>query len=209
MSKEKTTKTKKISSPKGEQIDIESNLDLQAFTTSEETTEITKLPPKIPVLALRDVIIFPYMIFPVLVGRETSLSATMSAMAREKYLFLVAQKNSAVDDPGKDELFHHGTLAKIVRIIRLPNGLVKVLVDGLEQAVAKKYLAADGHIEAELDVITPTKIDTPELVALVRHTSEQFRNYVKHSVQHPPEVMIQFENMSDPRRKLFYIAAHI
>ena len=209
MAKERPSKSKKNATVKGEQIDIEANIDLESLQHSEEPIELTKIPPKIPVLALRDVIIFPYMIFPVLVGRETSLSATMSAMAREKYLFLVAQKNSAVDDPNKDELFHHGTLAKIVRIIRLPNGLVKVLVDGLEQAVAKKYLAADGHIEAEVEVITPVRIDTPELVALVRHTSEQFRNYIKHSIQHPPEVMMQFENMSDPRRKLFYIAAHI
>ena len=209
MGKEKTPKPKKNAAPKGEQIDIEANIDLKSFTASEETVELSKIPPKIPVLALRDVIIFPYMIFPVLVGRETSLSATMSAMTREKYLFLVAQKNSAVDDPNKDELFHHGTLAKIVRIIRLPNGLVKVLVDGLEQAVAKKYIPADGHIEAEVEVITPVRIDTPELEALVRHTSEQFRNYIKHSVQHPPEVMMAFENIADPRRKLFYIAAHI
>jgi ATP-dependent Lon protease len=209
MAKEKANKGKKEAIHKGEQIDIESNLDLKSLAGTDETIELAKIPSKIPVLALRDVIIFPYMIFPVLVGRETSLSATMSSMAREKYLFLVAQKNSAVDDPNKDELYHHGTLAKIVRIIRLPNGLVKVLVDGLEQAVAKKYIAADGHIEAEVEVITPVRIDNPELEALVRHTSEQFRNYIKHSPQHPPEVLMQFENMSDPRRKLFYIAAHI
>jgi len=208
MSKEKPSKNKPAA-PKGAQIEIEQDIDLKSLVGTEESVELTKLPAKIPVLALRDVIIFPYMIFPVLVGRESSLSATMSAMAREKYLFLVAQKNSAVDDPAKEELFHHGTLAKIVRIIRLPNGLVKVLVDGLEQAIAKKYLAADGHIEAEVEVITPVHIDNPELEALVRHTSEQFRNYMKHSPQHPPEVLMQFENMSDPRRKLFYIAAHI
>ncbi len=195
---------------KAEQIEIETNIDLKSFAgASDEPIELAKIPAKIPVLALRDVIIFPYMIFPVLVGRESSLSATMSAMAREKYLFLVAQKNSAVDDPNKDELYHHGTLAKIVRIIRLPNGLVKVLVDGLEQAIAKKYIPADGHIEAEVEVITPVRIDNPELEALVRHTSEQFRNYIKHSIQHPPEVMMAFENIADPRRKLFYIAAHI
>ncbi|MDP4231189.1 MAG: endopeptidase La [Bacteroidota bacterium] len=209
MAKEKVSKSKKKESAAAQQIDIDSTIDLKSLAGSEEVTELAKIPPKIPVLALRDVIIFPYMIFPVLVGRETSLSATMSAMAREKYLFLVAQKNSAVDDPNKDELFHHGTLAKIVRIIRLPNGLVKVLVDGLEQAVAKKYIPADGHIEAEVEVITPVRIDTPELEALVRHTSEQFRNYIKHSAQHPPEVMMAFENIADPRRKLFYIAAHI
>ena len=206
MAKAKTPKK----AVKAEQIEIETNIDLKSFAgASDEPIELAKIPAKIPVLALRDVIIFPYMIFPVLVGRESSLSATMSAMAREKYLFLVAQKNSAVDDPNKDELYHHGTLAKIVRIIRLPNGLVKVLVDGLEQAIAKKYIPADGHIEAEVEVITPVHIDNPELEALVRHTSEQFRNYIKHSIQHPPEVMMAFENIADPRRKLFYIAAHI
>src|ERR1044071_2834361 len=140
MAKERSTVKKKQSEAKNaEQISIESQFQLGSLAGSEEVLDLKNIPPRIPVLALRDVIIFPYMIFPVLVGRETSLSATMSAMAREKYLFLVAQKNSAVDDPNKDELFHHGTLAKIVRIIRLPNGLVKVLVDGLEQAVAKKY----------------------------------------------------------------------
>src|SRR5438876_10263653 len=108
MAKEKPTKAQKAA--KAEQIEIESNIDLKSLAGSEEQIELTKIPSKIPVLALRDVIIFPYMIFPVLVGRETSLSATMSAMAREKYLFLVAQKNSAVDDPNKDELYHHGTL---------------------------------------------------------------------------------------------------
>src|SRR5437764_4551593 len=126
MAKEKTPK--KAETAPDEQLEMES-VDLKSLVSQpEENGLLMAVPAKIPVLALRDVIIFPYMIFPVLVGRETSLSATMSSMAREKYLFLVAQKNSAVDDPNKDELFHHGTLAKIVRIIRLPNGLVKVLV---------------------------------------------------------------------------------
>src|SRR5437868_4001329 len=105
-------KTPKKAESKTEQLNMseaESAIDLKSLVNRQEDNgvELAPIPAKIPVLALRDVIIFPYMIFPVLVGRESSLSATMSAMAREKYLFLVAQKNSAVDDPHKDELYHH------------------------------------------------------------------------------------------------------
>src|SRR5688572_25077660 len=89
--------------------------------------EALTIPEQVPVLALRDVVIFPYMIFPVLVGRESSLSATNAAMLREKFILLVAQKNAAADEPSQDELYEFGTLARIVRVIRLPNGLVKVL----------------------------------------------------------------------------------
>ncbi len=212
MAKERPTSKKKrtSSSKKNEQINIESQLDVSALSgASDDPIDLKNIPHRIPVLALRDVIIFPYMIFPVLVGRESSLSATMSAMARERYLFLVAQKDSAVDDPNRDELFKYGTLARIVRIIRLPNGLVKVLVDGLEQAHAKQYMSVEGHIESEVEVIHPETDLTPELEALVRHTSEQFRAYVRSSPSHPPETLMSFDNITEPRRRLFFIAAHL
>ncbi|HET9137029.1 MAG TPA: LON peptidase substrate-binding domain-containing protein, partial [Candidatus Kapabacteria bacterium] len=210
MAKERPTTKKKTSDSKNaEQISIESQLQMGSLAGTDEVLDLKNIPPRIPVLALRDVIIFPYMIFPVLVGRESSLSATMSAMARERYLFLVAQKDSAVEEPKKDELFVYGTLARIVRIIRLPNGLVKVLVDGLEQAKAKHYMNIEGHIEAEIEVIHPEIEMTPELEALVRHTSEQFRTYVRTSVSHTPETLMSFDNINEPRRRLFYIAAHL
>ncbi len=210
MAKARTTSKKKIEpAKKAEQINIESQIEINTLAANDDTIDLSNLPPRIPVLALRDVIIFPYMIFPVLVGRESSLSATMSAMARERYLFLVAQQNSAVDDPKKEELFKYGTLARIVRIIRLPNGLVKVLVDGLEQAHAKSYMNVEGHIEATIEVIHPEPSETPELEALVRHTSEQFKNYIRSSPQHPPEVLMSFDNITDARRRLFYIGAHL
>ncbi|MEO6938671.1 MAG: LON peptidase substrate-binding domain-containing protein, partial [Candidatus Kapaibacterium sp.] len=183
--------------------------EIEAIVMSSENPELNDIPNRIPVLALRDVVIFPFMIFPVLVGRESSLSATSAAVSRDKYIFLVAQKNSAVDDPGKDDLYRAGTLARIVRIIRLPNGLMKVLVDGLEQATAKEYIPAEGHLEVEIELMQPEKTITPELEALTRHTSDLFREYVRQSRQLPQEVLLSFENISDPRRKLFYIAAHI
>ncbi len=176
---------------------------------SESNEIVRDIPEWIPVLALRDVVIYPYMIFPVLVGRESSLGSVTSAIGRERYLFLVAQRDATQDEPKSDELFRHGTLAKVVRIIRLPNGLMKVLVDGLEQAMATEYGFADGHIEAKLTVLHPEEIPMPELEALTRHASDLFRQYVKQSRHIPQEVVMAFDNIPDPRRKLFYIAAHL
>ncbi len=176
-------------------------------SNSNET--IRELPEWIPVLALRDVVIFPYMIFPVLVGRESSLGSVTSAIGRERYLFLVAQRDATQDEPKADELFRYGTLAKVVRIIRLPNGLMKVLVDGLEQAMAVEYGFAEGHIEAKLSVMHPEEIPGSELEALTRHASDLFRQYVKQSRNIPSEVTMAFDNIPDARRKLFYIAAHL
>jgi ATP-dependent Lon protease len=191
----------------GEELDLPT--EEERILISPEKNEVLDAPTHVPVLALRDVVIFPYMIFPVLVGRESSLSATSSAVSRDKFIFLVAQKNSAVDDPKKEDLYRDGTLAKIVRIIRLPNGLMKVLVDGLEQASAVEYVQGEGHIEAMIELAKPSKEMTQELEALTRHTSDLFREYVRQSRQIPQEVLLAFENITDARRKLFYIAAHI
>ncbi|HEY6170852.1 MAG TPA: endopeptidase La [Candidatus Kapabacteria bacterium] len=208
----KTTTKKKPA----KQLALEPKVELEQSTSQvdlssiPEPIDVIDVPSRVPVLTLRDVVIFPYMVFPVLVGRESSLSATRAAIAKDqKYIFLVAQKNSASDDPPKEELYRHGTFARVVRVISLPNGLVKVLVDGLEQALVKNYYESDGHIEAEVDIIKTTDLDHKELIALVRHTGDQFREYMRQAPSHPPEVLMSFENMTDPRRKLFYIAAHI
>ncbi|HEY3875677.1 MAG TPA: endopeptidase La [Candidatus Kapabacteria bacterium] len=176
---------------------------------SNSTEEIRDVPEWVPVLALRDVVIYPYMIFPVLVGRESSLSAVTSAIGRERYLYLVAQRDASQEEAKPDELYRFGCLAKVVRIIRLPNGLMKVLIDGLEQAMAVEYGISDGHIEAKISVLQATDIPRPEMEALTRHASELFRQYVRQSRQVPQEVLMAFENIADPRRKLFYIAAHL
>jgi ATP-dependent Lon protease len=181
----------------------------ERIVMSQSSEEVRDIPGPIPVLALRDVVIYPYMIFPVLVGRESSLAATSTAVSRDKYIFLVAQKNSQQEEPRPEDLYQFGTLARIVRIIRLPNGLMKVLVDGLEQATSVMVRRAETHLEAKVDIVRPRSIPPTELEALMRHTSELFRQYVKQSRSVPQEVLLSFENITDPRRKLFYIAAHI
>ncbi len=167
------------------------------------------LPSRLPVLPLRDVVIFPYMIFPVLVGRESSLHAVNEALEKDKYIFLAAQRNSVTEEPGIDDIYHEGTIAKIIQILKLPNGLMKILVDGVIQASVKKFVPNPKYLEAQLTVNnTPVTMDS-ELDALLRHTSSLFAEYVHLNRNVPSEVLVAFENTRDPQRKLFYIASNI
>ena len=123
-------------------------------------TDVDALPTSLPVLPLRDVVVFPYMIFPVLVGRESSLRAVNEALEHEKYIFLAAQKNSVTEEPGRDDIYHEGTIAKIIQILKLPNGLMKILVDGVVQAVGRRVHAQNGkYLEAEVDVTAGRRSD--------------------------------------------------
>ena len=100
---------------------------------STDESILESIPKVLPILPLRDIVIFPYMIFPVLVGREQSIKAANFALDNTKYIFLSTQKKSNIEDPAKDDIYTEGTIAKIVQILKLPNGLMKILVDGLLQ----------------------------------------------------------------------------
>jgi ATP-dependent Lon protease len=177
---------------------------------SDTTIEtIDNIPTTLPVLPLRDVVIFPYMIFPVLVGRESSLRAANEALERGKNIFLVAQKSAAIDEPTVDDIYQQGTVAKIIQMVKLPNGLMKILVDGLVQATVKKYIPKEAFIEAELIL---NKSEAPaghDVDALVRHAATLFQEYVKLSRNVPPEVLMVFDGVKEPARKLYYIAANL
>ncbi len=174
-----------------------------------EASPRSEIPTKLPVLPLRDVVVFPTMIFPVLVGRESSLRATNEAIERGKYIFLVSQKSSTVDEPGRDDIFHEGTVARIIQILKLPNGLLKVLVDGVAQANIKRFLKNDHFLEAELAIPEISLTLDTELDALVRHTAGLFSEYVHLNRNIPPEVLVAFENIKEPLRKMYYVAANI
>jgi ATP-dependent Lon protease len=170
---------------------------------------IDNIPTTLPVLPLRDVVVFPYMIFPVLVGRESSLKAANEALERGKNIFLVAQKSAAIDEPTVDDIYQQGTVAKIIQMVKLPNGLMKILVDGLVQATVKKYVQKEAFIEAEL-ILNKSEVPAGHDVdALVRHTATLFQEYVKLSRNVPPEVLMVFDGVKEPARKLYYIAANL
>ncbi len=178
------------------------------FTDSAVET-IENIPSTLPVLPLRDVVLFPYMIFPVLVGRESSLKAANEALERGKNIFLVAQKSASIDEPTADDVYQHGTVAKIIQMLKLPNGLMKILVDGVVQATVKRFLPNPSYLEAEIII---NKADAPtgrDVDALVRHGSTLFQEYVKLSRNVPPEVLMAFEGIKEPGRKLYYMAANL
>ncbi len=176
---------------------------------SEEISGVENIPRVLPVLPLRDNVIFPYMIFPVLVGREQSIRAANFSLDNSKYIFLAAQKRSTVEEPTKDDIYAEGTIAKIIQILKLPNGLLKILVDGIIQGRIVSYTERENFFEAEIEVITPTHEDKRELNALLRQMTNLFKEYVKINKSIPPEAINSFESIDEPDRKLFYVAANV
>ncbi|MEN8192457.1 MAG: endopeptidase La [Bacteroidota bacterium] len=184
---------------------------MQEITESNgfKETSIEEIPKVLPVLPLRDNVIFPYMIFPVLVGREQSIKAANFSLDGSKYIFLAAQKKSNVEDPTIDDIYHEGTIAKIIQILKLPNGLLKILVDGVIQGKILKFTKNTDFFEAEIDVVIPDNEEHKEMDALLRQMSNLFKEYVKINRLTPPEAQTAYENIDEPDRKLFYVAANI
>ncbi|MBZ0199062.1 MAG: LON peptidase substrate-binding domain-containing protein, partial [Ignavibacteriaceae bacterium] len=167
------------------------------------------MPGILPILPLRDLVIFPYMIFPVLVGREQSIRSANYALDNTKYIFLAAQKRSSVEDPKKEEIYREGTIAKIVQILKLPNGLMKILVDGLIQGRISEFTDRKEFFEGKIEIIIPELINDHEMNAMIRQMSQLFKEYVKISRNIPNEALSAFDNIEEPDRKLFYVAANI
>src|ERR1035437_2027394 len=174
-----------------------------------EHSIVDDMPEILPILPLRDIVIFPYMIFPVLVGREQSIKAANYALENTKYIFLSTQKKSSIEDPKEGDIFIEGTIAKIVQILKLPNGLMKILVDGLLQGRINEFTERKEFFEAKIEVIVPELFNDHEMNALVRQMSQLFKDYVKISRNIPNEAVSAFENINEPDRKLYYVAANI
>ncbi len=174
-----------------------------------ESSIVESIPEILPVLPLRDLVLFPYMIFPVLIGREQSIRAANYALEKTKYIFLSTQKKSNIEDPKKDDIYNEGTIAKIVQILKLPNGLMKILVDGLLQGRIKEFTDNKNFFEAKIEVIVPEFEQDHELNALTRQMSQLFKDYVKINRNIPNEAVSAFENIDEPDRRLFYVAANI
>ena len=178
-------------------------------TSEEHIASTEKIPAQLPVLPLRDIVVFPYMIYPVLLGRESSLRAANYAVERDKFIFLAAQRNATTEEPGKDDIYWEGTVAKIIQIMKLPNGLMKILVDGVVQATITAFVPNEKFLMAEVETNTVPYEVTPEIDALIRHVSTLFAEYVHLNRNIASEVLVAFENIKNARRKLFFVAANI
>lgn len=184
----------------------------EQILSSIEDVENKKVdvPKDLTIIPLRDIVIFPNMIFPILIGRTSSLRAVADAVERDKFIFVVSQKNSQVEEPGFEDIYKYGTIAKIIQVLRLPNNLLKVLVEGLFQAKISKPIKNKVYLEATIDQV-PVKFNEKdkELQAMMRHTSLLFKDYIQENSQLPPDIIGAFENIEDPVRKLYYAAANV
>lgn len=168
------------------------------------------IPKTIPIVPIRDIIIFPNMIFPVLIGRTSSLKAVSSALESEKYIFLTAQKNPDTEEPSYKDIYKNGTIAKIIQVLRLPNNMIKVLVDGIMQGTIVKTKKKKEFLEGEIGPVhLPFDDKDPELIANMRHCNDLFMKYIKENRYLPNDLSIAFDNINDPIRKLYFAAANV
>jgi ATP-dependent Lon protease len=162
-----------------------------------------------PVLPLRDIVVFPHMIVPLFVGRDKSVRALEDVMADDKQILLVAQKNAAQDDPGTDDIYTIGTVSTVLQLLKLPDGTVKVLVEGGERAQIINYTDREEFFEAEAELLEDASDDAQELEALARSVISQFEQYIKLNKKIPPEVLVSVNQIEDPAKLADTIASHL
>ncbi len=164
----------------------------------------------VPVLPLRDVVVYPHMVIPLFVGREKSIQALDSAMADDKKILLVAQKSAEVDDPQVDDIHQIGTLSSILQLLKLPDGTVKVLVEGAERARITGFETTDEFFSAHIETLeAPQDPDEREVDVLMRSLLALFDQYVKLNKKIPPEILTSLSGIDEPGRLADTIAAHM
>lgn len=163
----------------------------------------------IPVLPLRDVVVYPHMVIPLFVGREKSIRCLEAAMEQDKQILLVAQKDAATDEPAAADLHQIGTVATILQMLKLPDGTVKVLVEGQQRAKIILLADSDEFFSAQAEFLTTTVVEDAEQEVRVRTVITQFEGYIKLNKKIPPEVLTSLAGIDDPARLADTIAAHM
>ena len=165
---------------------------------------------KCPVLPLRDIVVYPKMIVPLFVGREKSIKALQSVADEDGNIILLTQKEATIDDPQADDVYHIGTLGNVVQMLRLPDGTVKVLIEGMERVKISKFCRNKEFMLAEAEILPEEESSNSlELEALVRAVLSQFEEYVKLSRKTPPEVLVSVNQLKDYAKMADTIAAHL
>ncbi len=178
---------------------------------NEATPVLTASPSAtvVPVLPLRDVVVYPHMVIPLFVGREKSILALEQAMKGDKQILLLAQKQAEVDDPKADDLYRVGTMATILQLLKLPDGTVKVLVEGVSRAVVDQLITTDAFV-AEVTAMPDVEVyEERELDVLTRSVISQFEQYVKMNKKVPPEVLTSLAGIEQAGRLADTVAAHM
>lgn len=163
----------------------------------------------IPILPLRDVVVYPHMVIPLFVGREKSIQALEAAMDNGKQILLVAQKSAAKDEPTQEDLYEIGTVSSILQLLKLPDGTVKVLVEGNKRARIINYLGQEEYFTAQIKELDDEVVDERESEVLVRSLTTQFDQYVKLNKKIPPEILTSLSSIEEAERMVDTIAAHM
>ncbi len=163
----------------------------------------------LPLLPLRDIIVFPHMVVPLFVGRERSINALEEAMSHDKEILLAAQRKAKTNDPAPEDIYPVGTIGKIIQLLRLPDGTVKVLVEGAERARIRRFLPNDDFFLCEVEEAVEPSIAGIELDALLRSVKNTFEAYVKLNKRIPPEMLVTIQTIDDPSRLADTLVVHL
>jgi len=164
---------------------------------------------ELPLLPLRDVVVYPHMVIPLFVGREKSIEALEAAMTGDKQILLLAQKNPADDDPAPDALYRMGTVATVLQLLKLPDGTIKVLVEGEQRGAVQAFTDADGHVRASVELLEEGEVPEREAEVFSRSLMSQFEQYVQLGKKVPAEVLSSLNSIDEPGRLVDTMAAHM
>jgi ATP-dependent Lon protease len=179
------------------------------FRNDDEKKALARKARTVPLLPLRDIIVFPHMVVPLFVGREKSIAALEEAMKHDKDILLAAQKKAKTNEPTPDDIFTVGTLGTIIQLLRLPDGTVKVLVEGKRRAKIRRFVSSEAFFLTEVEEVEEVVERNVELEALVRSVQSTFEAYVKLNKRIPPEMLMSVASIDDPSRLADTIVAHL
>ena len=188
------------------------------MSSTQETGSMPQSPPPppivgetetYPVLPLRDIVVFPHMVVPLFVGREKSVRALQDVMGDDKKILLVAQRNASQDDPNPEDLYEIGTISTVLQLLKLPDGTVKVLVEGGQRARIVRFTDREDYFEATAEVLPDDLGESDEIEALSRSVVSQFEQYIKLNNKIPPEVLVSLNQIEDPQKLADTVASHL
>jgi ATP-dependent Lon protease len=175
----------------------------------KDDKEPTSGPTRVPLLPLRDIIVFPHMVVPLFVGRQRSIKALEDATQKQSLIFLSSQKDAKTNDPNEDDIYKIGTLGSVVQMLKLPDGTVKVLIEGKKRARVARFVANPDFFLVEVEEAPEVVERNTEVEALVREVHTTFENYVKLKKKIPPEMVMSVSSIDDPGRLADTIVAHL
>ena len=177
--------------------------------TEEKKVQEFKLFKKVPVLPLRNIVVYPHMVVPLFVGRDKSISALEEVMDKGQELLFLAQKDADTNDPQKEDLYEVGTIGKVLQLLKLPDGTVKVLVEGIKRAKVEELIPHENFLEAKVEVLSEEKIEDKTIIAISRQVVSRFEDFVKLNTKVASEVVSSLKDINDPSKIADTIASQM